>query len=63
MNLAPSCISFVKETTSLWVTPQHPLGSLVWKARCQVVSLSRLGQTRRRCHDVLQLIHTLSRSS
>ena len=37
--------------------------SLVLKARCQVVSLSRLGQTRCRSHDVHRLIHTVSRRS
>ena len=37
--------------------------SLVWKARCQVVSLSRLGQKRCRGHDVPQLVLTVSRRS
>ena len=63
MNLVPSCISLVEETTNMWVTTQHPLCSLVWKARCQVVASSRLGQTSCRCHDVPQLIHSVSRRS
>ena len=37
--------------------------SLVLKARCQFVSWIRLGQKRCRCHDVPQLIHTVSRRS
>ena len=37
--------------------------TLVLKARCQVVSLSRLGQTRCCGHDVHHLIHAVSRRS
>ena len=53
----------VEETISMWITPQTSSCSLVLKARCRVVSLSRLGQARCRRHDVPQLIQSVSRRS